>query len=124
LTFAGNSWWVKAEKEGDPRIRRSARILCRSHDISRRGLIEGLEEKLLCQKLPVDSAGEKYAALQTALAMASMETRGRFARALSPAGLRVHGDKEWKRMAPSIDVKPFVDYKKSLPAPPNRCPQR
>jgi len=116
LTFAGNSWWTKAVDEPPEWIRRAVRQLRRSVTVDRRSLANGFLAELGRADLKVRGARGRYAVAQAALAHASMETRGRFALALKPVGLRLHGDIHWKRIAPGVDLRPFVDYEVGLPA--------
>ena len=118
LTFAGNSWWIKARQEPADWVLEGVKALRRLHDVNRRTL-DGLEQKLDRVPLPRMKSGReraRYSVAATALAEASMECRGAMARALQPLGLRVHGDPAWEKLAPGIEVHPYLDYERDLPA--------
>ena len=116
LTFAGNSWWIKARKEPPGWARRGAAALRRIHNITRHEITRGLEQSLSKVPLPVKHSRARYAVAATAMAEASMARRGQLARALAPHGLRVHGDPAWRQLAPGVDLKPGVKYQDQLPA--------
>lgn len=111
LTFAGNSWWTKARQEPPPWAIEAAATL---GPIDRHLVRGGLAELLRQLDLPGPRAA--FVVAEVALAEASSRTRGRFARTLQPLGLRVHGDPHWQELAPGLDLHPFVDYERGLPA--------
>ncbi|MDD5308936.1 MAG: glycosyltransferase [Deltaproteobacteria bacterium] len=108
LTFAGNSWWLKA-REGSPSwVRKLARDFRCRFEVNRHALTNGFEDHLTeFSSIPDRS---RYAVAQVALAEASMLTRKRFAKALMPEGLRVFGDEHWRRLVPGVDLRRFVSY--------------
>ncbi len=116
LTFVGNSWWIKARVEPTGWVKKAAGEIHRRIDVNRRVVANGFAEQLDRLNLRVKGPRGRFAAAQVALAEASMETRRRFAGALHPMGLRVHGDPHWERLVPGIDLRPGIDYKVSLPA--------
>lgn len=115
LAFVGNSWWTKAIVEPPKMMRRAAKKLLQRTAVNRRHLDENFDERLneVLRGLPGDRS--QYRAAGVAFAMASMETRKRFARALLPLGLRIHGDPYWKKLVPGIDLKPGLDPVLDLP---------
>jgi spore maturation protein CgeB len=119
LSFAGNSWWTKARCEPEPSIRKAAEKAARGFRIEKRSSLDGLESTLVSsfQGAPRD----RYAVAQVLLAEASMQRRRDFARALKPVGLRIFGDPFWEKMAPGIDLAPFVDHELGLPALFSAC---
>jgi spore maturation protein CgeB len=114
LAFAGNSFWTKAREEPAAWARRASRAYCRTHRVDRAAVADGLWESLAL----VETPGPRglYELAQTVISEATVKTRGRFARALSPLGLRVYGDPYWRPLAPGLDLVPFLDYKSELPA--------
>ncbi|MCP4676495.1 MAG: glycosyltransferase [Deltaproteobacteria bacterium] len=116
LAFVGNSWWTKARVEPSEKMRKAARAIGRKIHVCKQTLAGDFAGMLENVDVPVNVSRARYLAAQIALAEASMETRGRFARALMPAGLRIHGDPHWARLAPGIDLRPGIDYKAGLPA--------
>ena len=123
VTFVGNSWWIKARQEPAAWVRRGAKALGRLHPVNRHNM-DGLEGRLAEVPLKETAAGHsraRYAVAATALAEASMMRRGRLARALQPVGLRIHGDDAWQRLAPGVDVMPYLSYEQELPALFSAC---
>ncbi len=116
LTFAGNSWWIKAVGEPKPVIKKSADMLMRKIAVNHNSMADGFSARFKKIRLKVAKDRDRYSALQVALAKASMNTRSRFAKALAPLGLRIHGDEHWRQFVSGLSVVPFVDYKKGLPA--------
>lgn len=114
VTFAGNSWWCKARVEPAPWALAACRSFCRRHRVDRRALASGLVQAL--EREPSPGPRGVYALAQVVLAEASVRTRGRFARALRPVGLRVHGDRYWERLCPGVARGDFLDYGTALPA--------
>ena len=123
LTFVGNSWWIKARQEPAAWIRQGVKTLRSLHQINRRTL-DGMEQML--DQVPLSGVDDGqpracYAVAAAALAEASMERRGRLARALQPLGLRVHGDAGWQELAPGVDLKPYLSYELEMPALLSTC---
>jgi spore maturation protein CgeB len=114
LTFAGNSWWVKAREEASEAVRLSARAFRARFEVSRRALANGFEAHL-GEFSPGADRG-RYAVAQVALAEASMMARQRFATALAPEGLRLFGDEHWSHLVPGVDLQQPVSYSQLLPA--------
>ncbi len=119
LSFAGNSWWTKARVEPPAWARKTALKLSSGIRVDRQILSNGFEKHLSAMR--AGSPKRQYKVAQVALAEASMNTRKRFARALKPLGIRIFGDPHWSRMAPGVDLVPFVDYERGLPALFSAC---
>ncbi|MCP4599442.1 MAG: glycosyltransferase [Proteobacteria bacterium] len=116
LTFVGNSWWIKARVEPSGSVKKAAKTLRKQIEVDRHAMANGFHKKLLQADIKIKDPRGRWAAAQVALAEASMNTRGRFARSLKPVGLRVYGDPYWERLAPGLDLRPGIDYETSLPA--------
>ena len=114
LTFAGNSWWTKARVEPEKTVIKAARKLAKKRQIDRRIMTGGFEQ--LLQKTLPGNPRRQSAAAQVMLAEASLKRRQAFAKALMAAGIRIHGDPYWQEMVPGIQLAPFVDNQKGLPA--------
>ncbi|MBN2527972.1 MAG: glycosyltransferase [Deltaproteobacteria bacterium] len=110
LSFAGNSWWYKTRVEPDKKTRKAARTLAEKQKIDRT-TVAGAFEAMLAK-------GDRrmFAAAQVALAEASMKSRQRFVRRMSPLGLTLVGDAYWKNLCPAVSVHPYLDYHSELPA--------
>ena len=114
LSFVGNSWWLKARTEPTAQVRKAARELAERGPVDRALLAKGVPEW-------VDEASRgpdrtAFFGMQAALAESSMQTRGRFVRALKPLGLRLFGDPDWKRVVPGVRVEKTLSYETELPA--------
>ena len=116
LTFVGNSWWIKARQEPAAWVRKGVKALGRIHQLNRRSITYGLEQSLGSLKFKDRDRRAPYAVAATAMAEASMKRRGRMARALAPLGLRIHGDAAWQRLAPGVELGPYLDHESELPA--------
>ncbi len=115
LTFVGNSWWRKAREDPSPWVRREANSFSRRHRVTRGALADGMLRKLVQIRPPAGGSGRaRFDVARAVLAEASLQTRGRFARALLPQGLRVHGDPGWRELVPGIEQRPYVDYETEL----------
>jgi spore maturation protein CgeB len=119
LSFAGNSWWTKARCEPEPSIRKAAEKAARRFRIDKHASLDGLESMLV--RSFSGAPRDRYAVAQVLLAEASMQRRRDFARALNPLGIRIFGDPYWDKMAPGIDLVPFVDNERGLPALFSAC---
>ncbi len=116
LTFAGNSWWIKAREEPPIWARRSVKELRRKFQLDRTFVKNRLASVLPRAKIKLKDPRQRYFVAGVALAESSMQTRGRFAQALQPLGLRIHGDPYWEKLAPGVDQQPFLSYEEDLPA--------
>lgn len=114
LSFVGNSWWTKSRVEPSVDILKAARALARGNTIDKRFFAQGLEGRLRAIKAP--TVASRYDIVKTAIAEASMQKRRRFAEALQPLGLCVHGDPYWEQLVKGIDLRPTLDSKSELPA--------
>jgi spore maturation protein CgeB len=114
LSFVGNSWWTKSRLEPTAQIRKAARALSRRKTITKEFFGGGLEERLHQIKAP--TAAIRFDIAKAAVAEASMQRRRRFAEALHPEGLRIHGDPHWREFVSDLDLGGTLDSKTELPA--------
>ncbi len=116
LTFVGNSWWTKARLEPPPWVIKGVEDLQQIHSLDRHSINQGLEESLAQLELPAGQQRACYLVAATAMAEASVERRGRLARALQPLDIRIHGDPAWQELAPGVRQGPPLDYATELPS--------
>lgn len=110
LSFAGNSWWLKARVEPSKQVRKAAKELWHKQKITRLTLVES------CEKLLENGDRKLFAAAQVALAEASMDTRKQFIDRFSKLNVKLFGDKYWEKVSPGVKVSPYLDYHAELPA--------
>lgn len=114
LVFVGHSWWSKARTEPAAEHQARAATLGWPEPLARDDVGETLAARVAGIDAP-DASSRMWAA-RVRIAESSLVSRGRFARALTPLGLRVHGDAGWRELAPAAELCREVDPARELPA--------
>lgn len=110
LSFVGHSWWLKARVEPSKPVRKAAKELWNKQKVNRATLVG------LCEKLLEKEDRELFAAVQVALAEASMDTRKKLIDRFRELNVTLFGDKYWEKLCPGVKVFSPLDYHNELPA--------